>query len=262
MNLSIYLHRAKNYLNYLYASQTIHHIHSPFLFEFVKECMDKENLYYAFEELNQLRKKLSENNTEIFYKDIGSQSMTLKKTIRVKDILRTSVSPAKYSELYFRIAQFLKAKNILELGTSLGLNTLYLSKATTGQVISIEGMESMYQFAKKLFKEQRISNIHLIHSFFEDVLPKLAAENLFDLVFIDGNHTYEATIQYYSILSKSMSSLSVIIIDDIYWNPEMTRAWKQIQTDTQIKFSIDLYRCGILIFNPNILYAQHFILRY
>lgn len=262
MNLSVALHRVKNYLNYLYASQTLNNIHSPFLFEFVKTCMDKENRYYAFEELSHIRKKLSEDHTSVFYEERGAKSMILKKQVRVKDILHASVSPAKYSELYFRIAQFLKAKNILELGTSLGLNTLYLSKATTGQVTSIEGMESMYRFARKLFDDHNASNIHLIHSSFDNILPQLASENIFDLVFIDGNHTYETTMQYYTILSKSMPALSVMIIDDIYWNQEMTRAWKQIQTDAQVKFSIDLYRCGILIFNPNILYTQHFVLRY
>ncbi|HPQ08186.1 MAG TPA: class I SAM-dependent methyltransferase [Bacteroidia bacterium] len=255
-------HRIKNYLQYQISAKDLHSIHSPFLFEFVKFCFDKSNHYYAFDELSSIRKKLLASNQIIEYTDIGAKSFVLSNKVKVSDITRVSVSPAKYSELYFRIIQFLNAKICLELGTSIGMNTLYLSYANPEKVITIEGQKEIFNFANHLFTNYSRKNIESIHSNFDVILPELIKKYTFDFVLIDGNHTYNATIRYYKWLLSSMNKKSIIIIDDIYWSKEMTRAWKEIQNDGVNKITLDLYRCGIIIFNPDILYAQHFRLRY
>lgn len=264
MNTSTYIHRIKYYLKYLISAKSIHSIHSPFLFQFVKECFDKKNQYYCFDELNRIRKQLINDNTLLQYTHIGAHSTQLKhKNISIKKIFKVAVTPKKYSELYFKIINFLQAKTILELGTSLGLNTMYLAKGTTGKVITIEGQKSVYDYAKNLFKKNQITNIVAVNAYFDEALPEIIKQNtFFDVVFIDGNHTYEATKKYYTMLKPAMNNPSVIIIDDIYWSPEMTKAWKEIIQDKDIKISIDLYRCGIIIFNNTFLYPYHLYLRY
>ena len=263
MNISITLHRIIHYLNYQIKAKDEHSIHSPFLFDFVTSCFDTKNYFYAFDELKIIRNQLLNDKSSIQYSDIGRPSYSLKKNTRkIKDILITSVSPQKYSELYFRIIQFLKAQNVLELGTSLGLNTMYLAKATPGKVISIEGQKSLFAYAQNLLNKNKIQNVQLINAYFDDVLPTLLKEITFDFVLIDGNHTYDATMRYFNLLSNYTHPLSVIILDDIYWSPEMTKAWNDIKKNNKIKITIDIYRAGIIIFNPNIIYSQHFVLKY
>ncbi|GIV29908.1 MAG: O-methyltransferase [Bacteroidia bacterium] len=256
--INILLHRLYHYIYYLLTAKSIRHIHSPLLYNFVTECLNKNNRYYCFDEINKIRQELLHNNDEIEYEDVGAKSFRLNRSTKIKDILKTAVSPRKCSELYFRIALFVKSRTTLELGTSLGLNTMYLAYSSK-KVISIEGQKKLCEFANKLFQKTGIKNIHLIHSYFDTVLPDLLSVNTFDLALIDGNHTYGATIRYYNQLK---SSGTIIIIDDIYWNKEMTEAWKEIVNSSDTKYTIDLYRCGIVIFNKNIIHSQHFVLRY
>lgn len=253
MKLSVLLHRIKHYIHHLWKAQTIYSIHSPFLYEFVKECFDKNNHYYFFDEANNIRKKIETSNHKIRYENIGSTSMHLKdKEVSVKEILKTAVTPKELSEIYFRIIVFLKCRNILELGTSLGVNTMYLAHATKGKVISIEGQKALFDFASQLFNQYQIKNVELINQHFDNILPELVNQNTFDFVLIDGNHTYDATLRYFELLKNKMSDKSVMIIDDIYWNKAMTAAWKNIIQSNEISASIDLFRCGILIFNNDI----------
>lgn len=253
MKLSILWHRAKYFILHILNAKSIYSIHSPFLYELVKGCFDKNNHYYFFDEANNIRRKIETSNQKIKYKNIGSPSMHFKdKEVSVKEILKTAVTPKELSEIYFRIIVFLKCRNILELGTSLGVNTMYLAHATKGKVISIEGQKALFDFASQLFNQHQIKNVELINKYFDDILPELVSQNTFDFVLIDGNHTYKATLKYFELLKNKMSDKSVMIIDDIYWNKEMTDAWERIIQSNEISASIDLFRCGILIFNKNI----------
>lgn len=261
MKMQYILYRLINFFKYILYSKSIYNIHSPFLYEFTKECLDKNNRYYLFDTLSELREKLQNDHTKINYLNLGAPSNQLKKQVKRKDIVNVAVSPEKYSELYFRICLFFKAKKVLELGTSIGLNTLYLAHSSKS-VISIEGQQELCQYAQNLLKQNNIQNTHIICSEFDKVLQQIVSENQLDIVIIDGNHTYEATMRYFNTLKPSLSKYSAIIIDDIYWSKEMTKAWKGIIHQNEIKVSIDLYRCGIIIFNPDFVQSQHLILRY
>ena len=50
-------------------------------------------------------------------------------------------------------------------------------------------------------------------------------------------------------------------MDDINWSDDMNKAWNDIIKDESVTISIDLYRMGILFFNPS-LSKQNFILRF
>ena len=63
----------------------------------------------------------------------GSKTLETDKRV-VKDILKTSTKSAKYSQLQFRIVRYFQSRKILELGTSLGITTAYLSKAANEAV--------------------------------------------------------------------------------------------------------------------------------
>ncbi len=262
MHFQTLFFRSVHYLKYKWNADSINNIHSPFLYTFISECLNKKNLYYEFEKLKLIRKKLLQDERLLPYESIGAPSLKLKKHEKIKNIVRVASSPTKYSELYFRIIQFLQSKVVLELGTSVGLNTLYLSKATTGKVISIEGNYELYHFAKKLMEAQNIKNSNLIYGLFDKILPDLLKQHTFDFVFMDGNHTYGATLNYYTLLLPKMSSISAIIMDDIYWNKEMNKAWKDIQQEKTIKYTIDLFKCGIILFHPYFIHSQHFTFHY
>ncbi len=79
-----------------------------------------------------------------------------------------------------------------------------------------------------------------------------------DFVLIDANHLYGPTMRYYQHLTKRLTEKSIVIIDDIHRSAEMEKAWREIKSDVLVYGSIDLYRCGILLFDP-VLNKQHFV---
>ena len=64
---------------------------------------------------------------------------------------------------------------------------------------------------------------------------------------LDGNHQKDPTIEYFQKLKECISNPAVFIIDDIYYNTEMTEAWEVIKNDKEVNYSIDMYKLGIIV---------------
>jgi len=85
-------------------------------------------------------------------------------------------------------------------------------------------------------------------------------DNNFDLIYIDGNHQKEATINYFHSLLKYTNNDSLIIFDDIHWSKGMTEAWETIVQDTNVTLSIDTFYWGFVFFRKE-QEKQHFTIR-
>ena len=81
-----------------------------------------------------------------------------------------------------------------------------------------------------------------------------------ELIYFDGNHTYESTIEYFNICKENYTENTCFIFDDIYWSKGMTKAWDEICNDQDVLVSIDTFYFGICFFRKN-QPKQHFILR-
>lgn len=241
----------QQYIKHLFSSIHLHGIHSPFVFKFNRDVIQSRDRYYVFDEIDALRSLLILSDKKIHHHDLGAGSKTTKKSKkRISDIAKSSSKKAKYGELLFRIAKFSEAKNILELGTSLGLGTAYLAAAKNdSKVITIEGCPNVAKVAKLNFEKLEISNIDLKIGNFDNLLPKILKKNpTFDLVFFDGNHTEEATMRYFEHCLDHIHSESIFIFDDIYWSKGMKNAWEKIIAHPHINVSVDLFQMGIVFF--------------
>ncbi len=177
-----------------------------------------------------------------------------------QNIALHGISSQKQSELLFKLINFLKCDIIIELGTSLGLNTLYLSFANSkSKIYSLEGSQSLVEFSQTLFAKKERTNITSIQGNFDETLPKLFSTlSSFDLLYIDGNHTYEATLRYFKLALEKTTNGSVIIFDDIYWSKGMTQAWEEIKAHEQVKLSIDCFYFGMVFFRNEQKQKEHF----
>lgn len=128
-------------------------------------------------------------------------------------------------------------------------------------VYTIEGDKGICKKAQENFRRLQLGNIKSLEGNFDTILPDLLADiKTFDLLFIDGNHTYEATKRYFEMALPYINNHSVIVFDDIYWSEGMTQAWKEITAHRAVKASIDTYTFGIIFFRDE-LSKQDFILR-
>lgn len=152
------------------------------------------------------------------------------------------------------LIRYFGCKSIIELGTSLGINALYLSRSSgDSSVYTLEGNKFLTELARENFRRMGATNIKLIEGDIDQQLPVLLSRDFpVDFAYLDANHTYESTIKYFRLLRKRFSACSTVVIDDIYWSPGMTRAWQQICSQNANMLFIDLYRCGIVIYKENI----------
>ncbi|HEX6227711.1 MAG TPA: class I SAM-dependent methyltransferase [Chryseolinea sp.] len=243
----------KSFFTYWLDAVDEHSLHSPFLFDFFTRVLKKEFSHPDFEALARSRQKLATDHRVINITDFGSGSLKMKSPSRkISDIASISVTPEKYSRLYTRIIRHYNCKHILELGTSLGLNTLYLAKAQEGiRVATIEGSVETAQVAKKMLDEHGAKNVQLILGNIDQALPTyLSGSEKIDFAFIDANHRRGPTLNYFELILEKTHDETVVVLDDIHYSKEMEEAWQQIQAHKRVFTSIDLYRCGLTFFNP------------
>ncbi len=232
------------------------------MFKLYTEVITDKNRFYAFDELDKVRKQLLTNQQTIEVIDLGAGSKKMNNKRKVSDIAKYSIANKKYSELLFRLVNYFKPESVLELGTSLGLSSLYMAHAVPkANIVSVEGCPNTYTFAKQLITNSGVKNIELINSSFDDAVETTLQNKKFDLIYIDGNHTYEATIKYFHLLLKNVNENSLLIFDDIYWTAGMTKAWEEIKAHPAVTLTIDLYKIGLVFFRKENKQKEHFYLR-
>lgn len=252
---------ADNYLKYRLRAYTAHDIHSPFVYDLFNNILSDKTPYYGFDLIESIRAKQLLNNSKINIKDFGTGEK--QRTVLVSDIAKKAIKPKKYAQLLFRLVNKFSSENILEIGTSLGITTLYLSMPNSkNRIITLEGSPEIAAIAKNNFALIQRKNIELICGEFEESLPiALLKLKKLDLVYFDGNHRRNPTLSYFERCLHLSTEDSIFIFDDIYWSKEMEIAWKEIKKNPKVTLSIDLFQLGIVFFKKG-LEKQHFTLRY
>ncbi len=236
-----------------------HSIHSPYFFDFYRLIIKGTNPLNP--EIEKLRAQLLTNPLELAVEDFGAGSTHLKGAKRkLSDIAKTSLSEPGYSNLYLRIIQFIKATRIVELGTSLGVNTLYLAQEKKSKVFTFEGSPTLANVALTNFEFFNQKNIQLIEGNIDYTLSDFLQDPAkINFALIDANHRYAATMKYFGMLVMRLDEESILVVDDIHWSEEMEKAWNELKANELVYGSIDLFRCGILFFEPG-LNRQHYVL--
>ncbi len=258
---------AKKYFYYYFKAKNGkgHGVHSPFVFDFIIHVLNDKKKYECYKKIEPLRKNLLKNNSSIEVEDFGAGSASLSfKNRKINDIARSSLKKKKYSQLLFRIAKYYDSENIVELGTSLGISTCYLSCANKdSKVFTLEGSENIAEIARQNFKQTGAKNIEIIKGEFKKTLSLVfdKIENV-DLLFIDGNHRKKPTLDYFNLFLKKSKSSSIFIFDDIHWSKEMEEAWELIKQHNLVTMTIDLFFIGLVFFSKDFKVKQHFTIRF
>lgn len=258
------IHLISQYLNYFFKARNQHGIHSPFVYELYNNVIKDQTPFYVFSDIESIRAKLLLSNIEIEINDFGAGSTFNKSNKRrISDIAKNSLKVPKYAQLLFRLVRRFKPTNVLELGTSLGISTMYLATPNSKiNVTTVEGCPNISKVAQINFDKLGLKNINLINQPFETFLPNyLKTISSLDFVFFDGNHTKEATLNYFNWCVEKTNQQTIFVFDDIYWSKGMNEAWEEIKKHSKITTTIDLFAVGIVFFNSD-LSKENFVLRY
>ncbi|MCU0393120.1 MAG: class I SAM-dependent methyltransferase [Thermoflexibacter sp.] len=257
------------YLSFWFKASDAHGIHSPFVFELYNQVIKADKEYYCFEILEELRTTLLKDHTLLAINDMGAGSKNIATSQRkISEIAKHSISKPKIAHLLFRLVDFFQPQTILELGTCLGITTLFLSEAApkTARIYTFEGAEQLAQQASKFFAKditkQTTHNIELILGNLDETLKRKVKElDKIDFVFFDANHQKIPTLDYFETCISKVHESSVFVFDDIYWSEDMIAAWQAIQAHPRVTLSIDLFHLGLVFFREK-QPKQHFKLRF
>lgn len=243
----------KAYLSYLFKSSKKLST-NEFVRNFQQNCLDKED-HSKLDDINKYRIKLLQNDSTITFTDHGAGSRTNQGEIRsIKEIAKISGTPPKYTNVLSKIIDLYSSKKVLELGTSLGIGTLSL-KSQSNIVTTLEGDDNVFNFTQKQLTDPQIN---FTHTLFDEFIKN--DQTIYDVIFIDGNHSKQATLKYAKELQKNSHEDSIFIFDDINWSDGMKEAWQEIIKSQDFNVTIDIFKFGICFKTEQ--KKEHFILRY
>jgi predicted O-methyltransferase YrrM len=269
----------------------------------VTKCFYDKTNYPEYRILKAYRKDLLQNNKSIKITDFGAGSKVFSSENRKISAIAQHVGiPKKRARFLFRLVNYLKCENILELGTSLGIGTAALAATKGTKVQSLEGCTQTAGIAQQQLTKFGFNNVDLQIGEFGELLssiiltnnkPKTTNNNreptthnpqprtdnrkpttenrqptthnrqpqtTFDLIYFDGNHTREATLNYFRQLLSTAHNDTVFVFDDIHWSGGMEAAWEEIKAHPKVQISIDTFYLGLIFFRKE-QSKQHFKIR-
>ena len=236
-------------------------IHSPFVFSFYNEVVAFPYNFYCFSEIEKARKDLLTDKSPLEFTDAGAWEKKVK--TKVSTHARTSLMPPEKAQLLFRFVHWYQPKNLVELGTSFGITTSYIRKAYPSKILTFEAIPAIAEKAKEVWKKLNLNQIDHQIGKTEDLLPAWLSQagNIPDLVIVDANHRYEATMANFHLLVEHVPDQGCLVFDDLYWSPGMKKAWDEICQHPRVTVSIDLFYLGFVFFRKENR-KQHFVLRW
>ena len=207
---------AKNYLLHRLKSKTRLGTHSPFVYRLVDEVIYDFSAKKVYDEIESLRRGL-----------LSDERVTTKSALKQPKLLR----------LLYRIAADLQPKNMIELGSCLGILSAYLKRAAPeAQLYTLENCS--------------------------DTLPGVVnGLDKLDFAFICGSSTKETTLRYFEWCLPKVHENTLLIFDDIYRTKGLEEAWTAIKTHPQVTVTIDLFWIGLVYFRKGQV-KEDFVIRF
>ena len=255
-----------DYLKFRFRVHSKYRIHSPFVYDFYKNVLRDRQNNTQYLVVNRLRRELLSASRIIKRRDLGARGIHFQadqRFVPLKEIVRQAAVTREKGEFLFRLIRWYKPSTILELGTSVGISTIYFGLAAPEcRIITIEGCTDSARVARENFEKTGLKNIDILTGNFEDNLSDALKEMPGpDLIFFDGNHRKEPTLAYFMQSLLHVHPGTIIIFDDIHWSAGMQEAWNIIRRHPEVKVSIDLYYMGVVFFKEE-LSKEDFTLRF
>lgn len=183
-------------------------IHSPFAFDLITSVIYSSYSFYAFSDFREI---LSQN-----------------------DINPDSITP--FNHLSFRLVHYLQARNILEINSGIGINTLFLMAPSSHiRCTCVEKDEEKVDIAENLQKQTGRKS---------EIVSSLPAGEgkYYDAIFINQDGGYIPDIHTLTELSHSGTFW-------VFYPIKETRAkqfWNKIVHDERTRITFDLKDTGIV----------------
>jgi predicted O-methyltransferase YrrM len=220
----------------------------PFIREFQAQVLKNKSYDPGINRIQEYITLLHRNHSPLESSSFGAGSRLVKKSRTISQTVRLTAVNKKYGSFLYHLALYFKPDSIVEMGTALGISTLYLACGNPkARLITIEADAQLSSLACEGFKMLGYQHIITMNETFLSALEKVRELELGNtLIFLDGEHTYEATWHYYQACLSLKTKSIILVFDDIRWSSEMLRAWRMITQSPDAGTTIDLFSMGIV----------------
>jgi len=219
-------------------------VHSPFAFNLITQVIYETSPYYAYRRLREIRN------------DLLSRRKALAITER-------HISNQRVDELLFRLVNYVSPCTIIEIGTSHGLTTLYLSSAKKQvRCITVDKEQPENTIAQKLFEKTGANIEFHVDSSFLCLGEILKSVSLAGFILFTVNRNSLSTIRLlFEQCLNSTDCNSLIVIKGIHSCGRTARWWNEVISDNRTGVTFDLYDVGFVFFDKTKI-KQHYIVNF
>lgn len=260
-SMRYWLFRWRSWWRWYSSAKTRYDVHSPLLADFVEKVVYDRRRYHVFDLVREMRKfwKAQDGSVKTLPQGAGSKIREATSR-RIPELVRHSAISPACGEFLTRTALWCGAGYTVELGTNAGISGLYLHYADRrAELHTVEGNPEIAGMARHTFLNTRCSD-HLYQYIgtFSSQLPIILDRiPRLDLLFIDGDHRYEATLHYLRQCLPKTHEKSLLIVADIHWSADMERAWEEAKRLPGVTASLDVYHFGVLFLKAGLTPKQH-----
>lgn len=255
------IYQLKQYIKFLLKSTNQHGVHSPFVYNLVTKCFYDKTNNSSYKNILNYKTELLKNKTIIKVTALKSDSNIFKqKRSIVSQIAKNTRVSDKRIKLLYRLSNYFKFENVLEINSSLGIKTIALYSANQNtNIITLESCTNTFEFTRANFKKHKLQDINLITGSTHTIIKELSINN-YDLILFNGKYQEEATLIYFETLLQTVNNDSVFIFTHIYSSKGMTKAWQTIKQHPKVAVTIDTFFWGFVFFRKEQV-KEHFIIR-
>lgn len=241
-----------DYLTHRLSAKTRHGTHSPFVYKLTDEVIydfSEKKPYLAVE---QQRKKLLNDDRRVVLDGLAVHpNFSKRRGIPVKQLVKMLLKKPKVDQLIFRLMVNQQPESILELGTSLGVTTAYLSKgAPKSSVVTVEQHSILGDMAGYPSSVLALDNVEMLNLNLEQLRAKMAFE-VVDVICINSALPEDMVLQYFEFCTTIVNQRSMVIIDSIYLNERRKAIWTAIKHHSKVTVTIDLFWIGLVYFKTD-----------
>lgn len=165
----------------------------------------------------------------------------------IASIARKTAISERRGKILFNTVRWAQPSRVLELGTGLGISTLYIALAAPhARILTIDGHPDLVSWARDAFTSLGIRNVEVVQASFDEGLAD-ALDDLggVDFAWIDGDHQYLSTIRNTDVILSKSKPPVVLGFDDIRWSGEMSAAWYHLCSNPYLRLNLDFFDMGL-----------------
>ena len=213
-----------------------HGVHSPFVYNLITKVIEENLYFYAFDEIERFRKKVLSQKNDL-------SILTAKET-----------QSREYGALLFRIVNFFKCQMVLQIGSSTGIMSLYLTMASKHcNCFALEERPNILKTVKKFVLAHNLEKLHFIEGNTEEALIKLQSSSMkADLIFINQLPESMKAEELLALCQPLKQEKTILIINEIKKDKRMKELWLTMVNQPQSRVSIDLFALGIVFFDDRL----------